>query len=333
MTARIAINGFGRIGRGVLRAALAREDDLEIIAVNDLADAATLAHLLKFDSNLGTLPQTPRVEGDRMSLGETEIRVLSERSPEKLPWGALGIDVVIESTGRFTDRDKAEAHLTAGARRVIISAPASNADLTIAYGVNHDRFDPAVHTILSNASCTTNCLAPMAKVLDEAFGVVHGTMLTVHAYTQDQNLQDGPHRDLRRARAAAQNLVPTSTGAAKSIGLVLPSLKGRLDGYALRIPTPVGSLTDLTVEVSRDTDVAEVNAVYAAAADGALRGVLDYTEAAIVSSDIVGSRASCIFDAGLTKVIDSRHVKICGWYDNETGFSNRLLDTALHIVS
>ena len=333
MTAKIAVNGFGRIGRGFLRAALARQADLEVVAVNDLTDARTLAHLLKYDSTLGTLAQDVVADEDTIVIGETKVKVYAERSPENLPWGELGIDVVIESTGVFTDAHKAKAHLTAGAKRVVISAPAKNEDLTLVFGINHDLYDPAAHAIVSNASCTTNCLAPLAKVLDDAFGIVHGTMTTIHAYTQDQNLQDGPHRDLRRARAAALNLVPTTTGAAKAIGLVLPSLNGKLDGYSLRVPVPVGSLTDLVVEVARDTTVADVNAAFAEAARGPLAGLLEYTDAPLVSSDIVGSPASCIFDSGLTKVVDSRHVKVCGWYDNESGFSNRLVDTALLVAA
>jgi glyceraldehyde 3-phosphate dehydrogenase len=333
MTAKIAVNGFGRIGRGFLRAALTRQADLEIVAVNDLTDAHTLAHLLKYDSALGTLDLDVIGEDDGIIVGRNKIKVFAERSPEHLPWGELGVDAVIESTGVFTDANKAKAHLTAGARRVVISAPASNEDLTLVYGINHDHYDPAAHAVVSNASCTTNCLAPLAKVLDDAFGIVHGTMTTVHAYTQDQNLQDGPHRDLRRARAAAVNLVPTTTGAAKAIGLVLPTLNGRLDGYSLRVPVPVGSLTDLTVEVARDATVAGINAAFAAAANGPLAAILEYSEAPLVSSDIVGSPASCVFDAGLTKVIDSQHVKIAGWYDNETGFSNRLVDTALLVAA
>ena len=334
MTAKIAVNGFGRIGRGFLRAALARKADIELVAVNDLTDAATLAHLLKYDTTLGTLDGEVTASEDTIVIGETKLRVFAERSPENLPWGELDIDVVIESTGVFTDAQKAKAHLTAGAKRVVISAPAKNEDLTFVHGINHSLYDPAVHTVVSNASCTTNCLAPLAKVMDDAFGIVHGSMTTVHAYTLDQNLQDGPHRDLRRARAAALNLVPTTTGAAKAIGLVLPNLKGKLDGYSLRMPVPVGSLTDLTVEIVRDATVDEVNAAFAeAAASGPLAGFLEYTDAPLVSSDIVGNPASCVFDSGLTKVIDSRHVKVCGWYDNESGFSNRLLDTALLLAA
>ncbi|MFD4639750.1 type I glyceraldehyde-3-phosphate dehydrogenase [Lentzea sp. NPDC058436] len=332
MTLRIGVNGFGRIGRGFLRAALSRGEDVEVVAVNDLTDAATLAHLLKYDSVLGVLPRDVTAGQDSISVDGRKITVLAERDPAALPWGDLSVDLVIESTGVFTDATKARAHVDAGARKVIISAPAKNEDLTLAYGVNHEAYDPAVHTVVSNASCTTNCLAPLAKVLHDVVGVEHGLMTTVHAYTQDQNLQDAPHKDLRRARAAAINLIPTTTGAAKAIGLVLPELAGKLDGYSIRVPVPVGSLTDLTVQTSRDTTVEEVNAAFAAAAaEGPLAGVLEYSEDELVSADIVGSRASCVFDAGLTKVVGGRTVKVGGWYDNETGFSHRLLDTALHL--
>lgn len=332
MTIKVGINGFGRIGRSFFRAALQRGTGLEVVAVNDLTDAATLAHLLKYDSTLGRLGHDVRsVEGNLVIDGRT-IRVTAERDPAKLPWGELEVDVVIESTGVFTDAHKARAHLEAGARKVIISAPSKNEDLTIAFGINDDLYDPAVHDIVSNASCTTNCLAPLAKVLDDALGIEHGLMTTVHAYTADQNLQDGPHSDLRRARSAATNTVPTTTGAAKAIGLVLPQLKGKLDGYALRVPIPTGSATDLTVRVGRATTVEEVNEFFAKAAEGALAGILTYTDEPIVSSDIVTDPASCIFDSGLTKVIgDGRQVKIVGWYDNEWGFSNRVVDTALLI--
>ncbi|WP_407841923.1 type I glyceraldehyde-3-phosphate dehydrogenase (plasmid) [Streptomyces sp. DSM 116496] len=332
MTIKVGINGFGRIGRSFFRAALQRGTGLEVVAVNDLTDAATLAHLLKYDSTLGKLGHDVKsVEGNLVIDGRT-IRVTAERDPAKLPWGELEVDVVIESTGVFTDAHKARAHLEAGARKVIISAPSKNEDLTIAFGINDDLYDPAVHDIVSNASCTTNCLAPLAKVLDDALGIEHGLMTTVHAYTADQNLQDGPHSDLRRARSAATNTVPTTTGAAKAIGLVLPQLKGKLDGYALRVPIPTGSATDLTVRVGRATTAEEVNEIFAKAAEGPLAGILTYTDEPIVSSDIVTDPASCIFDSGLTKVIgDGRQVKIVGWYDNEWGFSNRVVDTALLI--
>jgi glyceraldehyde 3-phosphate dehydrogenase len=324
VTVRVGINGFGRIGRNFFRAVLASGADIEVVAVNDLTDNATLAHLLKYDSILGRLGDVSS-SGDAITVGGRSIRAFEERDPAALPWGDVGADVVIESTGFFTDGGKAKAHVDGGAKKVIISAPAKNEDLTVVMGVNDDQYDPAAHTVVSNASCTTNCLAPMAKAIDDEFGIVQGLMTTVHAYTQDQNLQDGPHKDLRRARAAALNVVPTSTGAAKAIGLVLPHLKGKLDGYALRVPIPTGSATDLTVNVGRETTAEEVNAVVRAAAEGPLKGVLRYTEDEIVSSDIVTDPASCIFDAGLTKVIGDQ-VKVVGWYDNEWGYSNRLVD-------
>ncbi|MER5864488.1 type I glyceraldehyde-3-phosphate dehydrogenase [Kitasatospora sp. NPDC002040] len=328
MAIKVAINGFGRIGRGFVRAALQQGADLEIVAVNDLTDAATLAHLLSYDSTMGRLEREVEVDGDAIVVNGRRVKVLAERDPARLPWGELGVDVVVESTGVFTDAVRARAHLDAGARKVLISAPASNEDITLAYGVNHDRYDADVHHIVSNASCTTNCLAPLAKVLDDGLGIESGLMTTVHAYTQDQNLQDGPHKDLRRARAAATNIVPTSTGAAKAIGLVLPQLNGKLAGSSLRVPVPVGSITDLTAHVTRPTTVEEVNALFAkAAAEGPLAGVLRYSEAPLVSSDIVGDPHSCIFDAGLTTVGgNGRHVKIFGWYDNESGFSHRVVD-------
>jgi len=325
MTIRVGINGFGRIGRNFYRAALAKGADIELVGVNDLTDNTTLAHLLKYDSILGRLPYEVKATADEITVNGKAFKALAERDPAKLPWGDLGADVVIESTGLFTDATKAKQHVDNGARKVIISAPAKNEDITIVLGVNEDKYDPAQHTIISNASCTTNCLAPMAKVIHETFTIERGLMTTIHAYTQDQNLQDGPHKDLRRARAAALNIVPTSTGAAKAIGLVLPELKGKLDGYALRVPVPTGSATDLTVTVSRDTSVEEVNAAMKAAADGALNGLLTYTEDPIVSTDIVTDPASCIFDSGLTKVIGNQ-VKVVGWYDNEWGYSNRLVD-------
>jgi glyceraldehyde 3-phosphate dehydrogenase len=329
MAFRVGINGFGRIGRCFLRAVLSRNADVEVVAINDLTDSRTLATLLKYDSTMGILPFDVTSTPDTIMVGGTTIHVCAERDPAALPWKEHGVDLVIESTGVFTDAAKARAHLSAGAERVIISAPAKNEDLTLAYGINHHQYDPAAHTVVSSASCTTNCLAPLAKVLDDAFGIEQGIMTTIHAYTQDQNLQDGPHKDLRRARAAALNLVPTTTGAAKAIGLVLPRLNGKLDGYSMRVPTPVGSLTDLSAQLSRDVTVAEVNAAFATAAAGELSAILQYTEDPIVSSDIVGNPASCVFDAGLTKVVGGRQVKVCGWYDNEYGFANRLLDTAL----
>ncbi len=325
MTIRVGINGFGRIGRNFFRAVLASGADIQIVGVNDLTDNATLAHLLKYDSILGRLGQDVKATSGDITVGGQTFRASEERDPSKLAWDAVGADVVIESTGFFTDASKARAHVDAGAKKVIISAPAKNEDVTIVMGVNDDQYDPAAHTIISNASCTTNCLAPMAKALHDAVGIERGLMTTIHAYTQDQNLQDGPHKDLRRARAAALNVVPTSTGAAKAISLVMPELKGKLDGYALRVPIPTGSATDLTFTASRETSVEEVNGAVRAAAEGALRGILTYTEDPIVSSDIVTDPASCIFDAGLTKVIGNQ-VKVVGWYDNEWGYSNRLVD-------
>jgi glyceraldehyde 3-phosphate dehydrogenase len=325
VTVRVGINGFGRIGRNFFRAAQAAGADIEVVGVNDLTDNKSLAHLLKYDSILGRLPGDVTYSGDEISVGGHSFKSLEVRDPSALPWGDLGADIVIESTGLFTDATKAKAHLAGGAKKVIISAPAKNEDVTVVMGVNHDQYDPSAHSIISNASCTTNCLAPMAKAIHDEFGIVKGLMTTIHAYTQDQNLQDGPHSDLRRARAAAINIVPTSTGAAKAIGLVLPALKGKLDGYALRVPTPTGSATDLTVNVGRETTVEEVNAAVKAAAEGAMAGYLRYTTDPIVSSDIVTDPASCIFDAGLTKVIGDQ-VKVVGWYDNEWGYSNRLVD-------
>jgi glyceraldehyde 3-phosphate dehydrogenase len=324
---RIGINGFGRIGRSFVRAAIERGSDLEIVAVNDLTDAATLAHLLRYDTAYGKLDGV-EVDGDVITVGGRTIQVLSERDPAALGWGDRGVELVVESTGRFTGRDGAEKHLAAGARKVLVSAPARGDDLTIVMGVNDHLYDPAAHTIVSNASCTTNCLAPLAKVLHDAVGIEHGVMTTVHAYTADQNLQDGPHRDLRRARAAAESIVPTTSGAAKSIGRVLPELDGRLSGFALRVPVLTGSITDLTVTASRDVTVEEIDAAYRAAAEsGPLAGVLAYSSDPIVSADIVGNPASCIYDAPLTTVV-GRTVKVLGWYDNEWGFTNRLLDTA-----
>ena len=325
MTVRVGINGFGRIGRNFFRAVAASGADIEIVGVNDLTDNASLAHLLKYDSVLGRLDADVEVTKDAIVVGGRRIVALEERDPAALPWGDLGAQVVIESTGFFTDATQAKAHVDAGASKVIISAPAKNEDVTVVMGVNHTDYDPQAHTVISNASCTTNCLAPMAKVLNDEFGIVRGLMTTIHAYTQDQNLQDGPHKDLRRARAAAVNIVPTSTGAAKAIGLVLPELKGKLDGYALRVPVPVGSATDLSFEAGRETSVEEVNEAVRAAADSTLKGFLRYTDAPIVSSDIVGDPSSCVFDSGLTKVIGNQ-VKVVGWYDNEWGYSNRLID-------
>lgn len=334
MTIRIGVNGFGRIGRNFFRALDAQKaaginTDLEIVAVNDLTSTDALAHLLKFDSILGRLPYEVRADGDTLVIGDAKIKALAvKEGPAALPWGDLGVDIVVESTGIFTDAAKARGHLEAGAKKVIISAPATGEDITIVMGVNDDKYDGSQH-IISNASCTTNCLGPIAKVLNDEFGIVKGLMTTIHAYTQDQNLQDGPHKDLRRARAAAINIVPTSTGAAKAIGLVLPELRGKLDGYALRVPVPTGSVTDLTVELGTAAAAAEINAAMQAAAEGPLKGILKYYDAPIVSSDIVTDPHSSLFDSGLTKVIDNQ-AKVVSWYDNEWGYSNRIADlTAL----
>ena len=330
MTVRVGINGFGRIGRNFFRAVQASGADIEIVAANDLGDINTMAHLLKYDSILGRYPEEVSVTDEGIKVGDKVLKILAERDPAQLPWKDLGVDVVVESTGFFTDATKAKAHVDAGAKKVIISAPAKNEDITVVMGVNHTDYDPEAHTVISNASCTTNCLAPMAKALNDEFGIVKGLMTTIHAYTQDQNLQDAPHKDLRRARAAALNMVPTSTGAAKAIGLVLPELKGKLDGFAMRVPLPTGSATDLTFEAGRETTVEEVNAAVKAAAEGPLKGYLTYTEDPIVSTDIVTDPASCIFDAGMTKVIGNQ-VKVIGWYDNEWGYSNRLIDLINHV--
>jgi glyceraldehyde 3-phosphate dehydrogenase len=329
VTVRVGVNGFGRIGRNFWRAVQASGHDIEVVAFNDLGDVATMAHLLKYDSVLGRLAEDVRVTSEGIEVGGKTIRALAERDPGKLPWKDLGVDVVVESTGFFTKAEDARRHVDeGGAKKVIISAPAKGEDLTVVLGVNDNVYDGS-QTVISNASCTTNCLAPLAKVLHDEFTIERGLMTTIHAYTQDQNLQDGPHKDLRRARAAAINIVPTSTGAAKAIGLVLPDLNGKLDGYALRVPVPTGSTTDLTVDLGRETTVEEVNAAYQKAAEGALKGILRYSDEPIVSSDIVTDPASCIYDAPLTKVI-GRQVKVVGWYDNEWGYSNRLADlTAL----
>jgi len=333
VTTRIGINGFGRIGRNYFRAALAQGADLEIVAVNDLTSPEALAHLFKYDSVGGRLAETIEVKDGNIVVDGNIIKVLAERDPAKLPWGELGVDIVIESTGFFTKAADAQKHIDAGAKKVLISAPASDEDITIVMGVNDGLYDSATHHIISNASCTTNCLGPLAKVINDAFGIERGLMTTIHAYTADQNLQDGPHKDLRRARAAAINMVPTSTGAAKAIGLVLPELKGKLDGYAIRVPVPTGSATDLTVTVSRETTVAEVNAALKAASETEeLKGLLTYTDEPIVSSDIVGDPASSIFDSGLTKVIGDQ-VKVVSWYDNEWGYSNRLVDLTELVAS
>jgi glyceraldehyde 3-phosphate dehydrogenase len=330
VTVRVGINGFGRIGRNFFRAAHASGADIEIVAVNDLTDNASLAHLLKYDSILGRLDADVSSSADEITVGDHTFKAFAERDPANLKWAELGADIVVESTGLFTDATKAKVHVDNGAKKVIISAPAKNEDITVVMGVNHEDYDAGKHTIISNASCTTNCLAPMTKVLSEEFGIVKGLMTTVHAYTQDQNLQDGPHKDLRRARAAAVNVVPTSTGAAKAIGLVMPELKGKLDGYALRVPVPTGSATDLTIELGRESTTEEVNAAFQKAAGGSLKGFLRYTEDPIVSTDIVTDPASCIFDAGLTKVIGNQ-AKVVGWYDNEWGYSNRLIDLVQYV--
>ncbi|MHA7127465.1 type I glyceraldehyde-3-phosphate dehydrogenase [Janibacter indicus] len=331
MTVRVGINGFGRIGRNFFRAAKASGADIEVVAFNDLGDDATQAHLLAYDSILGRYDGSVSVVDGGIEVDGRVVTSLAERDPAALPWGDLGVDVVIESTGFFTDATQARAHIEGGARKVVISAPAKHEDITIVMGVNDGLYDPEQHTIISNASCTTNCLAPMAKVLNDGLGIERGLMTTIHAYTADQNLQDGPHKDLRRARAAALNIVPTSTGAAKAVSLVLPELKGKLDGYALRVPTPTGSATDLTFQASRETSVEEVNELMRAAAEsGPLAGKLVYTQDPIVSKDIETDPASCIFDSGLTKVLGTQ-VKVVGWYDNEWGYSNRLVDLAAHV--
>ncbi|MFZ4250093.1 type I glyceraldehyde-3-phosphate dehydrogenase [Streptomyces griseoincarnatus] len=331
MTIRVGINGFGRIGRNYFRALLEQGADIEIVAVNDLGDTATTAHLLKYDTILGRLKQEVSHTEDTITVGAKTIKVLSERNPADIPWGELGVDIVIESTGIFTKKEDAEKHITGGAKKVVISAPAKGEDITLVMGVNHDQYDAANHHVISNASCTTNCVAPMAKVLDENFGIVKGLMTTVHAYTNDQRILDFPHKDLRRARAAAENIIPTTTGAAKATALVLPQLKGKLDGMAMRVPVPTGSVTDLVVELSREVTKEEVNAAFQKAAEGELKGYLEYTEDAIVSSDIVNAPASCTFDSSLTMVQEGKNVKVIGWYDNEWGYSNRLVDLTVFI--
>ncbi|MBA2513521.1 MAG: type I glyceraldehyde-3-phosphate dehydrogenase [Solirubrobacterales bacterium] len=326
MSVRVGINGFGRIGRNVFRAAQEQGADIEWVAVNDLTDNKTLAHLLKYDSILGPYPGSVELSAEGITVDGSELKVLEETDPGKLPWGDLGVDVVIESTGRFTDRENASKHLAGGAKKVVISAPAKGEDITLALGVNFEQYDASQHHVISNASCTTNCLAPVAKVAHDTVGIVHGLMTTIHAYTADQRLQDMPHSDLRRARAAALNLIPASTGAAKAVGLVIPELQGRLSGFAVRAPVPTGSVVDLTFEASRSTTVEEVNAALKAAADGPMKGVLEYTEDPIVSSDIVKNPHSSIVDSGLTLVMDETLVKIVTWYDNEWGYSSRCVD-------
>ncbi|MSR97549.1 type I glyceraldehyde-3-phosphate dehydrogenase [Arthrobacter sp. BL-252-APC-1A] len=332
MTTRVGINGFGRIGRNYFRAALEQNADLDIVAVNDLTSPETLAHLLKYDSVTGRIGASVEVQDGNLVVGGKTIRVLAERDPAQLPWKDLGVDIVIESTGFFTKADDARKHIDAGAKKVLISAPGKGADRTIVMGVNDSEYDPANDTIISNASCTTNCLAPLAKVINDAFGIERGLMTTVHAYTADQNLQDGPHRDLRRARAAALNIVPTTTGAAKAIGLVIPELDGKLDGFALRVPVPTGSVTDLTVTLAKEASVEQIQEAYKAAAEGNLNGYLRYSDEPIVSSDIVTDPASCIFDAPLTRVMGNE-VKVVGWYDNEWGYSCRLVDLTSLVAS
>jgi glyceraldehyde 3-phosphate dehydrogenase len=331
VTIRVGINGFGRIGRNYFRALLEQGADIEIVAVNDLGDTATTAHLLKYDTILGRLKAEVTHTEDTITVDGHTIKVLSERNPADIPWGEMGVDIVIESTGIFTKKADAEKHIAGGAKKVLISAPAKDEDITIVMGVNQDKYDPANHHVVSNASCTTNCVAPMAKVLDENFGIARGLMTTVHAYTNDQRILDFPHKDLRRARAAAENIIPTTTGAAKATALVLPQLKGKLDGIAMRVPVPTGSATDLVVHLEREVTKDEVNAAFKKAADGELKGIIDYTEDPIVSSDIVSDPASCIFDSSLTMVQEGNSVKILGWYDNEWGYSNRLVDLTVFV--
>ncbi|GCD38521.1 glyceraldehyde-3-phosphate dehydrogenase [Streptomyces chrestomyceticus JCM 4735] len=325
MTIRVGINGFGRIGRNYFRALLEQGADIEIVGVNDLTDNATLVHLLKYDTILGRLKQDVSHTDDTITVGDQTFKTMAERDPANLPWGELGADIVIESTGIFTKKADAEKHIQAGAKKVLISAPAKGEDITIVMGVNQDKYDAANHHVISNASCTTNCVAPMAKVLDENFGIVKGLMTTVHAYTNDQRILDFPHSDLRRARAAAENIIPTTTGAAKATALVLPQLEGKLDGIAMRVPVPTGSVTDLVIELEREVTKDEINAAFQKASEGQLKGILEYTEDPIVSSDIVNWPASCTFDSSLT-MAQGKSVKVIGWYDNEWGYSNRLVD-------
>ena len=327
---KVGVNGFGRIGRNFLRASLESGANFEIVAINDLTDNATLAHLLKYDSILGRLNKPVTHTDTTITVAGKTITVSAQRDPANIPWGQLGVDIVVESTGIFTKAADAQKHITAGAKKVIISAPASDEDITIVMGVNHEKYDSANHHIISNASCTTNCLAPMAKVLNDEFGIIRGLMTTIHAYTNDQVILDFPHKDLRRSRAAALSIIPTSTGAAKAISLVIPELKGKLDGFAMRVPVPTGSATDLTVELAKEVTVDQINAAIKKASEGSLKGYLTYTEDPIVSADIVTDPASCIFDAGLTKVIGTQ-VKVVGWYDNEWGYSNRLVDLIHYI--
>ena len=332
MAIKVGINGFGRIGRNIFRAAHTSDADIDFVAVNDLVDKETIAHLTKYDSILGRFPGEISVTDKGFTVDDEEVQVLSERDPADLPWGDLGVDVVIESTGLFTKREDAQKHLDAGAKKVIISAPATDPDVTLVLGVNFDAYDPDSHHIISNASCTTNCLAPMAKVLNDAIGIETGLMTTIHAYTSDQRLQDMPHKDLRRARAAAINLIPASTGAAKAVGLVLPELNGKLSGFAVRAPVPTGSVVDLTFNAARETSVEEVNEAIKSAAGGALDGILAYSEDPLVSTDIVGDAHSSIFDSGLTSAIEGRLIKAVSWYDNEWGYSNRCVDLAAKVL-
>jgi glyceraldehyde 3-phosphate dehydrogenase len=332
MPVRVGINGFGRIGRNVFRAGQAADADIEWVAVNDITDNATLAHLLQYDTAYGRYPGTVEATDEGIVVDGTLVRVLAERDPANLPWGDLGVDVVLESTGFFTKRGDAAKHLEAGAKKVVISAPATDEDITIVLGVNDDAYDPERHHVISNASCTTNCLAPPAKVANDTVGIKHGLMTTIHAYTSDQRLQDAPHKDLRRARAAAQNLIPTSSGAAKAVGLVLPELNGKLTGFAIRAPVITGSVVDLTFEAERDTSVEELNDAFRSAADGGLQGILRYTEEPLVSSDIVADPHSSILDGELTQVIDGTLVKLVAWYDNEWGYSNRCVDVLQKVL-
>ena len=330
MTVRVGINGFGRIGRNFFRAIVASGADIEVVATNDLMDNKTLAHLLKYDSILGRFPGEVTYDDTSIIVDGKAIRVFEERDPANIDWAGVGADIIVESTGFFTDAQKAKAHIDGGAKKVIISAPAKNEDITIVMGVNDELYDPAAHTVISNASCTTNCLAPMAKAIDDAFGIERGLMTTIHAYTNDQNVLDYPHKDLRRARAAALNMIPTTTGAAKAIALVMPQLKGKLDGYAMRVPLPTGSATDLTVQLKTPATKEEINAVVKAAAEGPFKGIMSYTEDPIVSTDIVTDPASCIFDSGLTYA-NGNMAKVVGWYDNEWGYSNRLADLITYV--
>lgn len=329
---RVAINGFGRIGRNVLRASLGSLDKIEFVCINDVTDAPTLAHLLKYDSVFGKIPAEVAVKGNSIILNGKEIKITAEKDPAKLPWKELNVDIALECTGLFTNREKAELHLAAGAKKVLISAPAKDEDITLCLGVNHESYDPKKHSIISNASCTTNCLAPVAKVLNDNFGIVKGLMTTVHAYTNDQKILDLPHKDLRRARAAALSMIPTSTGAAKAVSLVLPELKGKLDGMAVRVPVPTVSVVDLTAELSKPGTADEINAAFKAAADGKLKGVLEYVDELLVSVDFKGNPHSSIFDAPSTKVIGGNMVKVLAWYDNEWGFSSRMRDVVLYMA-